>query len=289
MSKAIPSLVISHTTLGLLLSTCFFLVDSGDALAMSIEARPANSPIAVDGNPDDWQGIREYKVALTGNGGVDEVNLRAAIRNDTLYVLARWQDKTKSVLHKPYQWRDDTQEYRRTGQLEDRLALSFAISGNFTHNKLDGSTFTADVWHWKANRSNPLGIAHDKMWEVTPNKPEEKAKKYQTETGQVYIRRPSDSGARLYKPLRYSEKQNEIMPRYELATNPTGSVTDIVAKGVWHDGEWCLELSRKLNTGNSDDAQIPANGTIEFAIAAFNDVDGKDHSTSKVLTLDTTR
>jgi hypothetical protein len=82
------------------------------------------------------------------------------------------------------------------------------------------------------------------------------------------------------------------MPLYELNSEARGSITDVNAKGVWRDGRWYLELSRRLDTGHDDDAVIPANGTIPFAIAVFdgvsnNMVDGGAHSVSNLLILET--
>ena len=77
------------------------------------------------------------------------------------------------------------------------------------------------------------------------------------------------------------------MPRYEVNTNAQGSIADIKAKGVWRDGHWYLEISRALNTGHADDAVVPANGEIQIALAAFNNVDGESHSVSDALVLRT--
>ena len=103
------------------------------------------------------------------------------------------------------------------------------------------------------------------------------------------MRRTSDEGDRLYKPVKYDVKQDDIMPRYEVNLTPTGSIADVLAKGVWRDGRWYLEMARDLDTGHSDDAVIPASGSIEIAVAAFNNVDGRKHSVSEVLTLRTYR
>jgi hypothetical protein len=110
--------------------------------------------------------------------------MKFAIHGDTVYVSAVWQDATESRLHKPYRWDPQMLSYQRTRQLEDRLAISFPISGDFSHNKLSGAEFTADVWHWKASRSDPAGIAHDKMWRVSRSS-FPGAKKFTTPEGQT--------------------------------------------------------------------------------------------------------
>jgi hypothetical protein len=131
-----------------------------------LQARTIEQPIILDGEIYDWAGLPRITVPLTGTGGADRVELAAAIRGDRIYLLAIWDDPTKSDLHKPYQWNEAAHAYEKTERMEDRFAISFALSGPFTANKIDGSEFTADVWHWKANRSNVAGLAHDKSWRV---------------------------------------------------------------------------------------------------------------------------
>ncbi len=245
--------------------------------------------ITIDGNTADWEGIAGVTVPLSGKGGVDFVEMRAAIRDGRIYVLAIWYDSSKNILHKPYKWNAGAGEYKKDKQKEDRFALSLRMSGTFSANKIDGSPFEADVWHWKASRSNPAGIAHDKMWKVSKT-PFEKAKEWPTPYGGVvYLARTSDEGDRLYKPVKYNVKRDDIMPRFEVNLTPTGSIADVQAKGVWRNGRWYLEMARDLDTGHSDDAVIPASGSIEIAVAAFNNVDGRKHSVSEVLTLRTYR
>ena len=248
-------------------------------------AADTGNAISVDGDISDWDGIAGITVPLTGEGGVDSVELKAAIRGDTIYVLAVWEDSTEDILHKPYKWDEAAGSYKSTKRMEDRFAIALRMSGDFSANKIDGHEFEADVWHWKASRTNPAGIAHDKMWKVS-KAPFKKAKEWTTpDGGTVYVARISDEGDRLYKPLKYNTKYEEVMPRYEVNLNPQGSIADVRAMGVWRDGRWYLELSRLLDTGHADDAVIPRSGIIDIAVAAFDHVGSENHSVSEVITL----
>lgn len=252
-----------------------------------LSAPTVKSAITLDGQTGDWNSVPGITVALAGEGRVQSVEMKAAVHGDTIYVLAVWNDTTQDILHKPYKWDDAEGKYRRTKQFEDRFAISLKMSGDFSANKIDGSAFEADVWHWKASRSNPAGIAHDKMWKVS-KEPFPRAKQFKISNGKtVYLARRSDKGDRLYKPSSYETKQNTVMPRYVVNLSPKGSIADVRAKGVWRDGRWFLELARKLNTGHTDDAVIAAKGTIEIAVAAFNGVDGRRHSVSEKMMLRT--
>ena len=252
-----------------------------------VDAATLSAPIEVDGDPGDWAGVPSYRIGLTGRGGVDSVEMKFAVHGDTIYVLAVWADATESRLHKPYKWDELTLSYRRTDQLEDRLAISFPMTGDFSHNKLSGAEFTADVWHWKASRSDPAGIAHDKTWRVSRSE-FPGAKKFTGPDGQaIYLARPSDAGDQLYRPVKHEAKQEDLMPRYDVNLSPQGSIADVRAKGIWRDGRWYLEMARKLDTGHDDEAVIPAAGRILFAVAAFNDVDNERHSVSETFVLQT--
>ncbi len=253
----------------------------------AIGAVTLSAPIQVDGDPGDWDGVPSHRIELTGPGGVDAVEMKFGIHGDTIYVLTVWRDATESRLHKPYRWDEQMLSYRRTRDLEDRFAISFPMSGDFSHNKLSGAEFTADVWHWKASRSDPAGIAHDKMWRVSRSE-FPGAKRFTGPDGQpVYVHRPSDAGDRLYRAVKHETKVEDVMPRYEVNLSPRGSIADVRARGVWRDGRWYLEMARKLDTGHEDDVVIPAVGRIAFAVAGFSDVDNEKHSVSETLILQT--
>lgn len=260
--------------------------------AQTLEARTIDQPITLDGELHDWSSLRGITVPLTGVGGADRVQLAAAIHGDRIYLLAVWDDPTKDDLHKPYKWNEAAHDYEKTERMEDRFAISFAMSGDFSANKLDGSEFTADVWHWKASRSNPAGLAHDKWWRISRTR-FDKSREFRTvDGGTVHIARPSDAGDQLYKPVRYHLKHDDLMPLYEVNLQAQGSVADVQAKGVWRDGRWYLELSRRLDTGHDDDVVIPRAGDIEIAVALFDDishnvVDGGAHSVSEKFVLRT--
>lgn len=76
------------------------------------------------------------------------------------------------------------------------------------------------------------------------------------------------------------------VPAY-ISEKPTGSARDISAKGVYYDGNWYLELKRKLQTGHDDDVQFDITKTYRFSIAVNDDSHGsanegygQGHSTS---------
>lgn len=261
---------------------------SAPAHAETVLAAPnSDKDFKLDGNVSEWSGISGINVPLKGNGKVDSAEVKAAVKGDMFYMYAKWADPAKAGMHKQYKWDEGSQSYKRTKTAEDRFAITLEMSGNFSPSKLSGQAYTADVWHWKSSRSEPAGVAHDKVWKVD-TKPFPKGKPFKTSDGKtIYLSRKSDKGSRLYKSTKYDSKQHDIMPRYKVNLNPTGSIADVKTKAVWRDGYWHLEIARKLNTGNADDAVIPSNGSIKIAIAAFDSVGGRNHSTSDLIVLKT--
>ncbi len=167
----------------------------------------------------------------------------------------------------------------------------------------------ADSWHWKASRSNPAGYADDKFvnetvvpYEYGPlgvstkwvgrHGDEKIGGGYrdnvnEDKTGPKYYE-PNPSDLQDAKFIFQSEIDKgeaieitdettftggDTVPGYILE-KPTGSRGDIIAKGVWENGVWSLELKRKLNTGHDDDVQFDIAKTYRFGIAVMDNAGG---------------
>jgi hypothetical protein len=90
------------------------------------------------------------------------------------YLAATWNDATESITKN--QWFFDGVNWTQS-QNEDRFGIIFDMGLNdpdgascATMCHGDGLMRTnfghVDVWHWKAYRSNPMGVADDKRWET---------------------------------------------------------------------------------------------------------------------------
>ena len=270
----------------LTLSTLLLINTSAWAETMTIGA--IDTAPTIDGNASDWSSVPATTIALSNNkasgkADVKSVDVKAAVNGDSVYFLLQWADDDMDDQHKPYVWDNAANKYEAGPQREDRLAIQFAMSGDYDVNWLSGKTFTADTWHWKAARSNGLGLAQDKMT-VISKEPSKKAYKGTAADGStVYIKRPSDKGDKFYTTKRYSAKEKDMMPKYIIADSAGGSVADVKAKGVWSDGKWTLEMSRKLNTGNSDDVAFSSGQMAVGGIAIFDHSGDDDHSISNTV------
>ena len=244
----------------------------------------------IDGRIDSgWSNAKALTVTIReaiGGGASMDVVLRALHTNDSLYVLAQWPDTTRSDMRDPYIWNKDTNQYERPTKADDQFAIEFPLEGDFLISMLpEEHAYTADVWHWKAGRSNLDGWVDDKR-HIISNVPVEKAKEYSMGGHTtVYISRPMDEGQAAYRtkpdPKAYA---GDVIPSYE-AQQPSASLTDIPGKGIHNGTGWTLELTRKFNTGNSDDAVIDPEQSIICAIAVLNDELYWNHSVSQEISL----
>jgi hypothetical protein len=242
----------------------------------------------LDGQGSDWDTIAATEVFLHQTHtdqltAIDKVVIKGGIYANKVYFYLSWADTTENIEHKPFIWNSDKNRYLPTKSLEDRLAIQFEMSGDYTTNWLSGNSFVADMWHWKAYRSNFLGLAQDKQTMVSTEKLLRSYKTKSVQGDDLYIFRPSDEGDRLYKSTRYKAKVSKKMPKYVLTENPQGSIADVKARAVWREGMWHLEMSRSLNTGYPDDVIFESGKQLKGGIAIFNSTGDDDHSVSDIL------
>lgn len=234
---------------------------------------------SIDGSGDDWKDVASVAVPLSYLGKPDLVKtvvLKAGTYGDEVFFYTEWEDSTEDTLHKPNVWDESKQKYVEGPQREDRFALEFAMEGDYDANWFAGKEFKADMWNWKAGRTNPMGISHDKMTIISKHAMPESYKATLADGGTLYIQRPNDSGKEPYTTKRYFKKQQELMPRYVPVETLAKGTDDIKAKGVWKEGKWHLEQQRKLDTQQADDARFVLGNSIQGAIAVF-DHDENDH------------
>ena len=244
---------------------------------------------SVDGSGADWQDVPVITIPLAYLGKPDDVRLlklQAGVFKDDVFFYTQWDDAAPDTQHKPNVWDETQQKYVEGAQREDRFALEFAMKGDYDANWYAGKEFTADMWNWKAARTNPIGIAHDKTTIISHQAMPESYKATLPDGSVIYIQRPTDLGGDPYETKRYFKKQESIMPKYvPLAQLPEG-VDDVKAKGVWSAGKWHLELSRKLNTHHADDVLFKQGEKFLGAIAVFDHDANEHHYTSQTLTFD---
>jgi hypothetical protein len=305
-----------------------FLVSSGMASAAELVAVYTSEPITLDGSPSEavWATAKPIEIPVAGGIGATTVTLKAAYDDENLYLLARWMDesKTESVHINTWVYRNGKWEKYVdpvTGRdEEDRFAIQWEIGqvegfasmgclalchagnpewkepGSRMHTKNPGER--TDEWHWKAGRSNPLGIIHDKYIDNTVDPEDVEAghhgdgkgfysrNRNQDKTGPVYIEPAPRDAADATFLFQREIAQGEAVPvasftgaiaegtmvpgRILDASKAVGDVADPKVKGVFRDGYWTLEIKRALKTGSDKDVQFDPANTYRFGVAVFD-------------------
>ncbi len=262
--------------------------------AKTIHVPVLSAAPVIDGQLDEWPNLSKESFTVTVHPAVEQdssnvtgildVELRVGVHGDRYYMAARWPDKTADTVFRPWRW-TDTGYQKDNKQLDDGFAVRFQLDGDYDSCMLSGKDYRVDIWHWTAGRSNAAGLAEDRYQIISLN-PTEGAAEYESPYGVVSIMNRSDAGTPIYTNLRApKEHQKDEESSITLAANPSGSIADVRAVGVWKDGYWHLEMSRLLNTGHDDDAVLGHGKTISSAIAVFNRAANEHKSVSDTINL----
>ena len=137
--------------------------------------------------------------------------------------------------------------------------------------------YQADIWYWKACRTDGVGFADDKTHVLSTEKDSD-ATEIISKTGKtMYLLRKGDTGTGAYSIELIPEFEGEILARYSLH-QPTGSRSDVHAKGLWADGKWTIEFRRRLVTGHQDDLQFSTAKKYLFGVSRY-EIAGRKENT----------
>ncbi|MCH7520900.1 MAG: hypothetical protein IIB42_04240 [Candidatus Marinimicrobia bacterium] len=252
-------------------------------------------------------------------GGV-AVTLKSVHTDSDLYILASWTDPsgTPNVTRKQWSYNSGTSSWERSGADEDRLFFMFDAGDNGTegadcatmcHGATDEMTTTGgghvDVWHWKAARTNPVGLADDKWWDGDGRGSDAKTiSAYQDNiTGSGNFPKYA-GGSNAYEDfikIEVGETETDLVifdstdaglqantyPGYILDLNAAESDEsrhDVHAWGRYAGGVWTVEFKRALDTGHTDDVVFVVGSSIQFSVAV-TDNSGGAHSGAGVIDL----
>jgi hypothetical protein len=297
----------------------------GDLVLTSKKVKSAPA----DAGSSEWNKAKEAKMVLTGAGTVEgkllELKAKSVYTKDGLFLRLEWPDKDKSMNKK--RWKYSGGKWSKFKGDEDRLGVVFEINRvdkfatkgcavlchNESKNEKDwyyavsSPREKADMWHWKAVRSNPVGYIEDGYVTTNPSKEPEKGRKRDAGSGTkakgnstkdkskpAFMQNPSKSPS-LPGSLLVAEavqikdysifKDGDEIPGYMLHTQWKDSFADVKTKGVWKNGKWTLVISRKLDTGYDDDIQFNTRKKYPFALAVFDNAHEHNSYNSEPLKL----
>jgi hypothetical protein len=223
----------------------------------------------IDGVVDEgiWDAAKEV-VIRDDIAGID-IRLRALYSGTYIFFLASFPDQDESRLHKPWVWNEASDMYNIGMEREDGFVFKWSISGNDAELSLRAARpHMADIWFWKANRTDPGGFADDKIQILGSERCRKCQKIISAEGVEYYLQRIGDKGRAAYKISVPIENIGEIVSQFEFQ-QPSKSRADVRAKGKWRDGMWTVEFSRALDTGNDDDISFKLANEYLFGISRY--------------------
>ena len=288
------------------------------AAELEVVAKKVTDGPVIDGKVDKiWDGVKATKVMATeGPQGNVEISLKVLYTAKDVYMFFQWPDKTMSQ-NRLYEFTGN--EWKKVKGGEDRFNLMWDIDNTIKdfpakgctaacHKqdkkvvlKTNGPTERMDVWHWKAQRSNPAGYMDD-QWlghELKKDGDEEIARSADAKTSGGY----SDNWDKEAKRPKYTFKEGltpgpfllkkdaveikdagkfktgDRLPR-EVLERPAGSRGDIEARAAWDRGRWTLEIRRARDTGDKEhDIQFTDPGRpYYFGISVHDNAGDEEHS-----------
>jgi len=266
-----------------------------------------------------WNNAKELDISLINGCGLDNghtiVRLQAFHDGRELFMRATWDDPVEDRRYWPWKknghgWErlvtnpDDEQVY-----YEDKFSLIYPVEKNTAFAKIGcaiychvdsekpygykASGHVVDVWHWKASRSDSIGIVDDKHWfgfdksqkdvgrHGDPFDAGGMEKNYERGVDHPPFLPVNDiavfKGALLKKHATAFTK--ELSDTFPPRTTVPGIVVetilgdrgDVHCQSEHRNGQWVLYIRRALQTrSDGKDVQFKPGGSYDFACAAFD-------------------
>ena len=234
-----------------------------------LTAFKVDTPPTIDGRSDDAAWRTAKAIRTFDKVSNIEIVLKAVYTDTEVFFLIEFPDDSQSREHKLAHWNSDLGAYRDGPEREDTFVLKWSMQTRFSEFDLAAdASYRADIWYWKAHRTDPSGFADDKM-HIYSAVSSPKARRLLGRSGKVfYLQRPGDFGDAAYELSDLTLRTEDVITKYR-AKRPTESRADVRAKGLWKDGRWFIEFGRKLDTGHYDDVQFAPGQTYNFGVSRY--------------------
>jgi len=233
-------------------------------IAQRVETLPV-----IDGRSDDRAWNKAPAVVTRDAVAEIDIELRAVYTDKQVALLVRYPDTDESRQHKTMIWDSTVGVYTTGPAREDTLVVKWNMEKNPVDLSISGtSPYKADIWFWKACRTDHAGFADDK-YQIYSDVPLPKSKRVLSKNGRIfYLSRKGDSGEAAYRAELHSEYVADQTPRFKMVT-PAGSRADVQAQGHWQEGFWTIEFLRNLDTSQSDDVELHTNQKYLFGVSRY--------------------
>jgi hypothetical protein len=221
-----------------------------------------------------WQNI-EPLTSFDSVANID-IQLKSVHTDKKIFFLINFPDKDESRAHRMWQWNKEKKMYDEGAEREDVFVLKWALTDDIKDITLKSNIpYEADVWYWKANRTDPQGFADDKIQRLFMHQTKNTNEIVSQSGKTMFLQRSGDTGKSAYKTSIFVDYEKDIMERYT-TREPEGSRADVTAKGMWKNGRWTIEFARRLTTGNDDDVDFrPISQSYTFGVSRY-EIAGRD-------------
>jgi hypothetical protein len=236
---------------------------------LTLVSQPVTEAPTIDGQDTEALWATAPAIVTLDYSSQRPVTLKSVYTADSVFFLVTYPDESLSETHKTWVWDPKEEIYREGSDREDVFIFKWSMSGNDANMLLrDPHPHRADIWFWKARRTNPMGYADDK-WQGMLFEAGVNARKIQSpQHGTLFFWRQGDAGEPAFEEKFFFEYKGDILEKYA-PRQPEGSRGDVRAKGRWSNGYWTLEFGRKLNTGHDDDVVFTPAQAHLFAVSCY--------------------
>ncbi|MBF0451874.1 MAG: hypothetical protein HQK75_14310, partial [Candidatus Magnetomorum sp.] len=252
---------------------CFWIsiVFSLNVLAdYTIVANKVNNAPKIDGIVDPLEWAAAVPITVCENVGQIKISLKAVYTDQEICFLVTFPDNDESRNHRNLVWDKEKKMYMIGPDREDSFVFKWSMEPEIIDLSIYADNpYRADIWYWKACRTDPVGYADDKICSLSLDKLPQSSKIISKKGYTFYSKRSGDKGTSAYIdgdiPLLHGADKISMFKNVV----PTGSRADVVAKGQWKEKQWTIEFKRLLFTGNIDDIQFSLSESYQFGIARY--------------------
>lgn len=246
---------------------------------MSYRVKHVDSLPVIDGLGEDEIWLKNQELVVQDIVANHNLYFSAVHNGEAIAIKIRFPDETENLEHKALLWDEASSSYQIGPKREDTMVLKWAMNSLYDDLKLNSnSSYQADIWYWKAFRTDPVGFADDK-YQTYSRIPKNKSKRLRSKDGALFfLQRRGDSGSSTYKTNILIDKVAAEEPNF-IHRQPDGSRADIKAKGKWQANEWTVEFMRKLDTGYKDDVSLVVGETALLGLSRYEIAGRKPNNT----------
>lgn len=223
----------------------------------------------IDGRLDDPVWATTTEIVTRDSVADIEHRLRCAWDGKRVYLLASYPDADENRQHKTLHWQADEQRYVIGPEREDTLVLKWNLEPFPVDLSVSSDdNYHADIWFWKAVRTDPGGYADDKLQIYSTEHLDDATLLLSKQFRQFYLVRKGDPGRSAYQQIIPLAYLGDAVAPYQ-QREPQGSRGDIQARGHWQDGVWTVEFARDLITQDPDDIAFIQGQDMQFGISRY--------------------